>query len=298
MAGRHVTSEAYTAAMVRPFIVLSCLLTIPQVAPATQYAPSGTAVYEAYAIRFGTLTGFSVSSLVAGADRSRKLDIPVMVWLAKGTNGRTVLVDSGFYRQQFLDQWKPANFRSPAAAIEMAGVKADAVTDIIISHAHWDHVDGVDLFPNATIWIQRDEYTYYTGEAWHARNTHGGVFADDMLALLKINTEGRLRFVNGDDQEVLPGIRAYIGGKHTYQSQYVTVNTDAGTVVFASDNIYLYENLEKHVPIAQTLDAASNLRAQDRIRSLASDPRLIVPGHEPLVFERFPSVGDGIVRIK
>lgn len=291
-------SEAYTAAMVRPFLVLGCLLTIPQVAPATQKAPSGTAVYEAYAIRFATLTGFSVSSLVAGADRSRKLDIPAMVWLVKGTNGRTVLVDAGFYRQQFLDQWKPANFRSPAAAVESAGVKADAVTDIIISHAHWDHVDGVDLFPHATIWIQRDEYTYYTGEAWHARNTHGGVFADDMLALLKINTEGRLRFVNGDDQEVLPGIRAYIGGKHTYQSQYVTVNTDAGTVVFASDNIYLYENLEKHVPIAQTLDAASNLRAQDRIRSLAPDPRLIVPGHEPLVFERFPSVGDGIVRIK
>jgi hypothetical protein len=235
--------------VVRPLIVLCCLLAIPQVAPAPQNAASGAAIYEAYAIRFGTLTGFSVSSLVAGADRSRKLDIPVMVWLLKGTNGHTVLVDSGFY-------------------------------------------------PHATIWIQRDEYTYYTGEAWHARNTHGGVFAEDMLALLKINTEGRLRFVNGDDQEVLPGIRAYIGGKHTYQSQYVTVKTDAGTVVFASDNIYLYENLEKHVPIAQTLDAASNLRAQDRIRSLASNPRLIVPGHEPLVFDRFPSVGDGIVRIK
>jgi len=255
-------------------------------------------VYQAYAIRFGILPGFPVSSLVAGADRSRKIDVPVMVWLLEGSNGRKVLVDSGFYRPQFLDQWKPQNFRTPAAAVEAAGVKPHAITDIIISHAHWDHVDGADLFPKATIWIQRDEYTYYTGEAWHARNTHGGVFADDMLALLKINTEGRLRFVNGDDQEVLPGIRAYIGGKHTYASQYVAVKTDAGTVVFASDNIYLYENLEKHVPIAQTLDAESNLRAQDRIRTLASDPRLIVPGHEPLVFEKFPSVGDGIVRIK
>jgi glyoxylase-like metal-dependent hydrolase (beta-lactamase superfamily II) len=271
---------------------------LPQAAPTAQNTAPGAAVYEAYAIRFGTLPGFSVAGLVAGADRSRKLDIPVMVWLLKGTNGHTVLVDSGFYRQQFLDQWKPTNFRSPAAAVEAAGVQADAVTDIIISHAHWDHVDGADLFPKATIWIQRDEYTYYTGEAWHARNTHGGVFAEDMMALLKINTEGRLRFVNGDDQEVLPGIRAYIGGKHTYASQYVTVKTDAGTVVFASDNIYLYENLDKHVPIAQTLDAASNLRAQDRIRTLASDPRLIVPGHEPLVFEKFPSAGDGIARIK
>lgn len=283
--------------MRQPLIALCCTLLL-QAAPISQDVARGGDVYEAYAVRFGILPGFSVSGLVAGADRTRKIDIPVMVWLLKGSNGRQVLVDSGFYRQQFLDQWHPQNFRTPAAAVEAAGVKPDAVTDIIISHAHWDHVDGADLFPKATIWIQRDEYTYYTGEAWRARNTHGGVFADDMLALLKINTEGRLRFVNGDDQEVLPGIRAYTGGKHTYASQYVSVKTAEGTVVFASDNIYLYENLDKHVPIAQTLDAASNLKAQDRIRTLASDPRLIVPGHEPLVFEKFPTVGDGIVRIK
>ena len=187
---------------------------------------------------------------------------------------------------------------TPAAAVEAAGVKAEAITDIIISHAHWDHVDGADLFPKATVWIQRDEYTYYTGEAWHARNTHGGVDAEDMQALLKINTEGRLRFVNGDDQEILPGIRCYTGGKHTWQSQYVGVRTAAGTAVFTSDNVYLYENLEKRIPIAQTLDAASNLKAQDRIRSLASSPSLIVPGHDPAVFDRFERVADGVVRIK
>lgn len=260
--------------------------------------PNAAVVYEAYAIRFATLPGFPVSSLVAGGDRTRRLDIPAMVWLLKGSDGRNVLIDSGFYREEFLDQWKPRDFRSPADAVAAAGVKPEAVNDVIISHAHWDHVDGADLFPKATIWIQRDEYQYYTGEAWQKPRAHGGVFLDDMEALLKINTEGRLRFVEGDDQEVLPGIRCYLGGKHTYASQYCTVKTAEGTVVFASDNIYLYENLDKHAPIAQTLDAASNLKAQDRIRTLASDPRLIVPGHEPLVFERFPSVGDGIVQIK
>jgi glyoxylase-like metal-dependent hydrolase (beta-lactamase superfamily II) len=270
--------------------VLCCLLAIP--------APQAPVTYEAYAVRFGILPAFSVSNLVAGADRERRLDIPIMVWLLKGSNGRQVLVDSGFYRQKFLDQWKPRDFRSPAAAVEAAGVKPDAVTDIIISHAHWDHVDGADLFPKATIWIQREEYRYYTGDAWFARNTHGGVDAEDMQALLKINTEGRLRFVEGDDQEIMQGIRCFTGGKHTWASQYVTAKTDGGTIVLASDNVYLYENLEKHAPIAQTLDAASNLKAQDRIRALASDPRLIVPGHDPLVFERFPAVADGIVRIK
>src|SRR5438874_1644643 len=281
---------AYTARMFRPFLVLCCLFTIQTPQPAV--------TYEAFAIRFGILPAFPVAGLVAGADRTRKLDIPVMVWLLKGSNGRQVLVDSGFYRQKFLDQWKPRDFRSPAAAVEAAGVKPEAVTDIVISHAHWDHVDGADLFPKATVWIQREEYRYYTGEAWQTRNAHGGVDAEDMQALLKINTEGRLRFVEGDDQEIVPGLRCYIGGKHTFASQYAAVKTETGTIVLASDNVYLYENLEKHVPIAQTLDPASNLKAQDRIRTLVSDPRLIVPGHDPLVFERFPAVAEGVVRIK
>jgi glyoxylase-like metal-dependent hydrolase (beta-lactamase superfamily II) len=255
-------------------------------------------VYDAYAIRFGILPAFRVSGLVAGADRTRTLDIPVMVWLLKGSNGRNVLVDSGFYRAKFIDQWKPRDFQLPSAAIAAAGATPDRITDIVISHAHWDHIDGIDLFPNATVWIQRDEYAYYTGEAWHARNTHGGVDEEDMLALVKINLAGRVRFVEGDDQEPIPGIRCYTGGRHTHASQYVAAPTSAGTIVLTSDNVYLYENLEKRAAIAQTLDAASNLRAQDRIRTLATHPRLIVPGHDPAVFERFPAVAPGVVRIK
>lgn len=270
-------------------------LTAALVLPVAEQAP---VTYEVYAIRFGTLPQFAVSGLVAGADRSRRLDIPVMVWLLKGSDGRRVLVDAGFHQKKYVDQWKVRDFRSPAQAVAAAGVKPDEITDVIVTHAHWDHVGGVDLFPKATVWIQRDEYSYYTGEAWHARNTHGGIDADHMAALLKTNTDGRLRFVNGDDLEILPGIRCYTGGRHTQASQYVGVRTAGGTAVITSDNMYLYENLEKGAPIAQTLDAASNLKAQARIRSLASDPSLIVPGHDPAVFDRYPLVADGIVRIR
>ena len=261
-------------------------------------AQGADATYELYAVRFGTIPAFQVSGLVAGADSSRRLDIPVMVWLLKGSNGRNVLVDSGFFRPNLVERWKVRDFRRPSDAVLSAGVSADAVTDIVISHAHWDHAGGLELFPKATIWIQREEYEYYTGEAWHARNTHGGIDADDMLALVRANTQGRVTFVEGDDQEIIPGIRCYTGGRHTRASQYVSVRAAAGTAVFTSDNVYLYENLDKRVPIAQTLDAASNLTAQDRIRTLASRPELIVPGHDPAVFERFTAVAEGVVRIK
>lgn len=254
--------------------------------------------YEVYAVRFGTIPQFRVSGLVAGADASRRLDIPVMVWLLKGSNGRRVLVDSGFHQQKFVDQWKVRAFRSPAMAVAAAGVKPEEITDVIITHAHWDHAGGIDLFPNATIWIQREEYEYYTGEAWHSRTTRGGIDETDMLSFVRLNVQGRVRFVNGDDQEIITGIRCYTGGRHTQASQFVSAATSEGAVVLASDNMYLYENLEKRAPIGQTLDRAANLRAQDRMKTLVPNPSMIVPGHDPAVFDRYPRIGEGIVRIK
>jgi hypothetical protein len=62
-------------------------------------------------------------------------------------------------------------------------------------------------------------------------------------------------------------------------------------VVIASDNAYLYENLENRAPIAQTLDVVSNLRAQDRMRTIATRPTMVVPGHDMMVFIKFPTRG-------
>ena len=252
--------------------------------------------YEVYAIRYATIPDFRLNGLVAGADPSRKLDIAMMVWLVRG-NGHTILVDSGFYREQFFRQWHVTDFVRPDEAVKRAGVNPEDVTDVIITHMHWDHADGMDLFPKARVWVQKEELEYYAGEAWQSRRTHGGIDPDDVLAAVKLNIGGRMTLVNGDAQEILPGISCYTGGKHTWASQFVTVNTAAGTVVLASDNLYLYENLEKHVPIAATLDADSNLRAQDRMKQLAAKPELIVPGHDPAVMTRFPAVRPGVVRV-
>jgi glyoxylase-like metal-dependent hydrolase (beta-lactamase superfamily II) len=253
--------------------------------------------YEIYAVRYATIPGFAVSGLIEGADRSRKLDIAMMVWLIRG-NGKNILFDSGFHAPRYIQQWHPVDFTTPAEAVARAGVKPEEVTDVVISHMHWDHAGGLDLFPKAKIWLQKDELEYYAGSAWQSRRTHGGIDPDDVQMAVKLNTEGRVGLIDGDGQEFLPGITAYTGGKHTYASQFIAVTTAGGTVVLASDNMYLYENLEKHLPIAQTLDRDSNLRAQDRMKQLASDPRLIIPGHDPLVMTRFPQVAPGVVKIE
>jgi len=253
--------------------------------------------YEVYAVRFATIAGFPVRSLVAGADVDRKLDIAMMIWVLKSPD-RIVVFDSGFQREQYFRQFAVRDYVKPSEAIAPLGVRPEQVTDLIISHMHWDHAGGIDLFPTARVWIQKEEYDYYTGEAWQQRNTHGGIDPGDVVEIVKRNVAGKVSFVRGDDDTSLPGLAFGIGGKHTWQSQFISVRTKGGTVVLSSDNMYLYENLDQHKPISQTLDAVSNLRTQDRMRTLASRPALLVPGHDPAVFDRFPHVSDRIVRIE
>ena len=254
--------------------------------------------YEVYAVRYATLANFPVSSLVAGADRARRLDIAMMIWVLKGIDGRVALVDSGFHRDQYFKQFTVKDFVKPSEAIAPLGLAPDQVTDIFLSHMHWDHAGGIDLFPAARVWIQKEEYDYYTSDAWQARTTHGGIDAEDVLEMVKRNIAGKVSFVRGDDDTILSGITFGIGGKHTWQSQFVAVHGREHTIVLGSDNMYLYENLDTHTAISQTLDAVSNLRTQDRMKSLASTPALLIPGHDPAVFERFPHVSERIVRIE
>ena len=279
---------------VRAVCVLACISCAGVRLPDNELLPPASN-YEVHAIRYGTLTQFPVASLVRGADTSRRMDIALMVWLLRAPE-RVVLMDAGFYREKFVLRWKPVDFETPSTAVERAGVRPEQVTDIIVSHVHWDHLDGADLFPNARVWIQRAEYEYYVDSAGRPRRST--IDSLDARMLDDLRLKGRVHLVDGDSVEIIPGIRVFTGGKHTFASQFATVATSSGTVVLASDNAYLYENFDRRRPIAQTLDSVSNLAAQARMLRLAGDPRLVVPGHDPNVFLRFPAPGGGVARIR
>jgi glyoxylase-like metal-dependent hydrolase (beta-lactamase superfamily II) len=281
------------AASIRALLALACAFLAGSNSPSD--AKAHATVWKVYAVRYATIPKFPVHELVAGADTARTLDIAMMFWLLEGPDRRRVLVDAGFYRQKFLDDWKPADYRRPSDALQQFGLAADSVSDVIVSHVHWDHLDGADLFPNARIWIQREEYTHYVGD--EGAPLDAAIDTVDAAMLAELRRAGRVNLVDGDGQELMPGVIAYTGGKHTFASQYVGVQTAKGTVVVASDNCYLFENVEHHRPIAQTLDAASNLAAQDRMKRIASEQRWIIPGHDPAVFRRFRSVGRGVAAI-
>jgi glyoxylase-like metal-dependent hydrolase (beta-lactamase superfamily II) len=258
---------------------------------ATLLGAASTPEYSIQAIRYGNSPDVSVADLVIGAPKDEKIDLVFVVWLIRG-GGRNILFDSGFHRARWFKEWNIKDYLRPDEAVRLAGVKPDEVTDVVISHAHWDHMGGIDLFPKATVWIQKDEFRYYTGQAWQPGGDHGGIDPDDVQELVKLNTDGRLRLVDGDDVEIIPGIRAYTGARHTFASQYLRIDGHP-PFVLASDNVYLYRNLVEHKPGAtfSEADYPSNLKNQERMIELAGSAERVVPGHDALQFQKFTTEG-------
>jgi glyoxylase-like metal-dependent hydrolase (beta-lactamase superfamily II) len=276
------------AAMKR-FLLALCLILSVALSGGLRAAPSPE--YSIQAIRYASLPGFPVSGLVIGAPKDERVDIAMVIWLIRG-GGRNILFDSGFHRELWLKEFPMSEFVRPDEAVKLAGVQPEEITDIVISHAHWDHMGGIDLFPKATVWIQKEEFHYYTGEAWQAGVQHGGIDAEDVKELVRLNTEGRLRLVDGDNVEIFPGVRAYTGARHTYASQYLRVE-GRPSFVLASDNCYLYRNLAEHKASAtfSEADEPGNIKNQTRMIELAGSVDRVIPGHDALQFQKFPTQG-------
>ena len=266
------------------FVVASVFAALLGLSPSTPE-------YSIQAIRYASSPDVPVSELVVGGPKDQKVDIAMVVWLLRG-GGHTILFDSGFHRDTFLKYFTMKDYLRPDEAVKLAGVQPGEVTDIVISHAHWDHMGGIDLFPKATVWIQKDEYRYYTMEAWQPGGQHGGIDPEDVKELVRLNTEGRVRLVDGDNAEMFPGIRAYTGSRHTYASQYLRVD-GSPPFVLASDNCYFYLNLSSHLASAtfSEADHAGNIAQQSRMVELAGSVDRVVPGHDALQFQKFPTEG-------
>jgi glyoxylase-like metal-dependent hydrolase (beta-lactamase superfamily II) len=275
----------------------ACLLLLVFAVGGVEPSAAPPPEYSIQAIRYANSQGDSVADLVMGAPPNETIDTVFVVWLIRG-GGRNILFDSGFHREKWFKYFPVTDFLRPDEAVKLAGVKPDEVTDVVISHAHWDHMGGIDLFPKATVWIQKDEFRYYTGDAWQADGDHDGIDPEDARELVRLNTEGRLRLVDGDNTEIFPGIRAYTGGRHTYASQYLRVE-GSPSFVLASDNCYLYRNLAEHKASATftKADEPANIKNQERMIELAGSVDRILPGHDVLQFRRFPTKGR-VARIK
>ncbi len=190
----------------------------------TAKANSQTVNYEVYALKFASAgRAIPISALAMNGPDNDSLKIFFMIWLIKGDNGKNILVDAGFLKN--IDEAKDfdiANYIRPDSMLFKVGLRREDITDIILTHPHWDHIDGIDLFPNAHIWIQKEDFNYFVGAAWQSNGNNGGFNKRDVRKLIDLNLTGKLTLIDGDDKEVIPGIRVYTGSRHTFNLSICT----------------------------------------------------------------------------
>jgi glyoxylase-like metal-dependent hydrolase (beta-lactamase superfamily II) len=260
-----------------------------------------TTGYKVYALQFAqsglpsTAADFSLN-----APKSDRVKMNFVVWLVRG-NGKNILVDAGFLNDlEDAKELGVIDYIRPDSVLLRFGVKPEDITDIIFSHPHWDHIDGVTLFPNAQIWMQKEDFNYFVSTAWQKGQNNGGFEKRDVRALVELNLAGKVTLVDGDNKQIMPGINVFTGSRHTFNSQYVLVDAVPNKIILASDNIWIYYSLEHLVPpsLGGTLDPAGYVKAMQRMKTLVNDVKYIIPGHDGAVFSRFPMVAKDAVEIK
>jgi glyoxylase-like metal-dependent hydrolase (beta-lactamase superfamily II) len=123
--------------------------------------------------------------------------------------------------------------------------------------------------------------------------------ADDVAAMVRHVFAGRVRFHDGA-AEIADGLSVHHVGGHTGGLQVLRVRTRRGWVVLASDASHYYANFEQRRPFPVVADVREMLEGYETMRRLASSEAHIVPGHDPLVLERYPAEPGGpadIVRL-
>lgn len=255
----------------------------------------GLPQYEVYAIRLATVErraadNFMVRDVHDVHDGVMPLDF--FMWLIRGEN-RLVVVDTGFSDYSATKRNRERMISS-AEAVHALGASVDDVQDVIITHLHYDHAGELGSFPAARLHVQDAEVAFATGRYMCHPQLNHFFEVEDVLQLIREVYAGRVDFHKGDE-ELAPGLSIHRVGGHTDGLQVVRVHTRRGWVVLASDALHYYANLDRRNPFPAIFNVGDMLEGYRMIERLADSSAHIIPGHDPLVRERYPRLPvDGV----
>jgi len=244
--------------------------------------------YEIYAIKYAHHARRASENFIGGDPHDGPMPLDYFVWLVRGA-GREIVVDTGFSAAMAAKRGRD-HLRCPTEGLRLLGTDARAVKDVVITHLHYDHVGNFDRFPSATLHLQDLEMHYATGRYMCDECFRGAYEVEDVVGMVRRVYEGRVRFHQGDG-ELAPGVSLHLIGGHTMGMQAVRVMTRRGAVVLASDASHFYANVEEARPFPIVWSVADMVDGYRRLRELAESSQHIIPGHDPLVMERYPAAG-------
>ena len=205
--------------------------------------------WDLYVIEYARSRNQPVASLIAGAFEDGNMEVPFSFVLAR-KGDRNVLLDCGFMNEgggaEMAIRFDVPWWISPLRMLEELGVSRDSVSDIVLSHAHFDHMGSIAEFPKARLHMQKREYLSWM-EAMALPRQFGFltqvVHPDDLRTAFDASLEHRLHLIEGDSDNVLPGIHVRTGEGHTLGQQFIIVETGRGRMVVSGDCIYGARNI-------------------------------------------------------
>ena len=243
--------------------------------------------YQVYAVRYAHHHRRASENFLGGDAHDGPMPLDYFVWAIVGER-RTVILDTGF--DEAMAKKRGREFlRPPRDGLLAIGVDPAQVGDVIISHMHYDHAGNHDLFPNATFHLQDREMAFCTGRCMRHPQLRRSFEEADVGAMIRRLFEGRVCFHDGE-REIAPGITVHHVGGHTAGLQVVRVKTARGWVVLAADASHFYANFEEMRAYPTVYNVGDMLEGFATVKRLATSPRHVIPGHDPLVLRRYPAL--------
>ena len=246
---------------------------------------AGIPPYRVYAIKYAHTDRTRHTNFMFKDDHDGSMPMDYFVWAIVGAHS-VVVVDTGFDEHQAAQRGRQL-IRRPADGLAALGIDSTTVEHVVITHLHYDHCGGAEDFPAATFYLQDREMRYATGRHMCKPTLSGAFDVDAVVDMVRAVYSQRVEFVDGS-RELFPGISLHHVGGHTDGMQVVRVWTQRGWLVLASDATHYYANMTLPNPFPIVFNVGDMLSGFDTLATLSDGPDHIIPGHDPLVLEKYP----------
>jgi len=244
--------------------------------------------WKALAIYYGTAERPPADlALEVGDLHDRLSRIDYFVWLVRHGD-RLVLIDTGFSEEEGRARGRTMLVH-PVDALSRLGIAPSHITDVVITHLHYDHAGNLKDFPNAIFHIQDGEMAYGTGRCMCHERMRRPFAAEAVVDAVRLVYSDRMHFHDGD-HELFPGVSLHLIGGHSKGLQVVRIEIEGKTVVIASDALHFEHYLTADNVFPLFADYSEVVEGYRKLRTLSGPNGLLVPGHDPGVLTRFQAL--------